>query len=116
VASDADARAVTYARDNARDAGVELVLEHRSICDLQPLEPPGFVVTNPPYGERLEAGDAVYEDMGRSLRRLRDHTVALLAGAPAIGRAMRREPDRWWILYNGAIECRLLLFEPARGA
>jgi hypothetical protein len=54
--------------------------------------------------------------MGRSLRRLRDHTVALLAGAPAIGRAMRREPDRWWILYNGAIECRLLLFEAAPGA
>jgi putative N6-adenine-specific DNA methylase len=110
VASDADARAVAYTRDNAREAGVALVLEQRSINEVRPLEPPGFVVTNPPYGERLDAGDALYEDLGRSLRRLRDHTVALLAGTPAIGRAMRREPDRWWILYNGAIECRLLVF------
>jgi 23S rRNA G2445 N2-methylase RlmL len=113
VASDADARAVAHTRDNAREAGVELVVEHRGIIDLQPLQPPGFVVTNPPYGERLDAADALYEDMGRSLRRLRDHTIALLAGAPAIARAMRREPDRWWILYNGAIECRLLLFQAA---
>jgi len=38
------------------------------------------------------------------------HTVALLAGTPAIGRAMGREADRWWILYNGPIECRLLVY------
>ena len=37
--------------------------------------------------------------------------AALLAGTPAIGRAMGREPDKWWILFNGAIECRLLVFE-----
>ena len=41
------------------------------------------------------------------------HTVALLAGTPdipaALRRALRREPDRWWILFNGPIECRLLV-------
>lgn len=37
-------------------------------------------------------------------------TVAVLAGAPAIGDAMGRAPDRWWALYNGPIECRLLVY------
>ena len=38
------------------------------------------------------------------------HTAAILAGSPAIARAMRREADRWWIVYNGPIECRLFLY------
>jgi putative N6-adenine-specific DNA methylase len=112
LASDADPRAVAMAVKNAREAGVDIVFERRGIRDLRPLDPPGFVVTNPPYGERLESDDSLYEDLGRSLRRMQDHTIALLAGTPAIPRAMRREPDRWWLLYNGPIECRLLLYQP----
>jgi putative N6-adenine-specific DNA methylase len=110
LASDADARAVAMTEENARAAGVDLLVERRALRNLQPLDPPGFVVTNPPYGERLPGDDSVYEDLGRSLRRMNDHTVALLAGTPAIPRSMRREPDQWWLLYNGPIECRLLLY------
>jgi putative N6-adenine-specific DNA methylase len=110
LASDADPRAVAMTAQNAREAGVAVEVERRGIRDLQPLDPAGFVVTNPPYGERLEGGDAVYEDLGSALRRMKGHTVALLAGTPAIPRAMRREPDQWWLLYNGPIECRLLLY------
>jgi 23S rRNA G2445 N2-methylase RlmL len=69
-------------------------------------------VTNPPYGERIAAGDALYHELGRSLRRMRGWTVAVLAGTPEIARAIGREPDRWWALYNGPIECRLLLYSP----
>jgi putative N6-adenine-specific DNA methylase len=112
LARDSDPLAVELARENARAAGVEVEVERGDVRDLGPLEPPGFVVTNPPYGERLEADRTLYDDLARSIRRLRGHTVAILAGAPAIARAMRREPDRWWILYNGAIECRLLVFSP----
>jgi putative N6-adenine-specific DNA methylase len=112
LASDADPSAVAMAAENAREAGVDLAVERRGIRDLQPLDPAGFVVTNPPYGERLEGDEAVYDDLGRALRRMRDHTIALLAGNPAISRAMRREPDQWWLLYNGPIECRLLLYRP----
>jgi 23S rRNA G2445 N2-methylase RlmL len=109
-ARDVDPRAVATARDNARAAGVDLVLETALVRDLRPLEPAGFVVTNPPYGERLEADAALYDEMARALRRLRGHTAALLAGTPAIPRAMRRDADRWWILHNGPIECRLLVY------
>jgi putative N6-adenine-specific DNA methylase len=110
VASDADARAVANTRDNARAAGVDVAVERRDVRDLEARDPPGFVVTNPPYGERLEAAETLYDDLGRSLRRLRGHTIALLAGTPAIARAMRRDPDKWWLLHNGPLECRLLLY------
>ena len=42
-----------------RALGVELVLERRDIRDLAPLAPPGFVVSNPPYGERLAASEGL---------------------------------------------------------
>ena len=114
LACDVDPRAVDLARENARSAGVEIVCQRQDVRELTPLEPPGFVVSNPPYGERLAADAALYDDLARALRGMVGHTVALLAGTPAIPeamrRALRREPDRWWMLYNGPIECRLLVY------
>jgi putative N6-adenine-specific DNA methylase len=110
LACSADERAVELARDNARSAGVDIAVDLRDVRDLRPLDPPGFIVTNPPYGERIAGGEALYADLARSLRRMSGSTVALLAGTPDIGRSMGREPDRWWTLYNGPIECRLLVY------
>jgi putative N6-adenine-specific DNA methylase len=109
-AYDVDPRVLELAEANARAAGVELVLERRDVRNLEPLHPPGFVVTNPPYGERLDADFALYDGMARAFRSMRGHTVALLAGAAAIGEAMKRRPDKSWQLYNGPIECRLLVY------
>ncbi len=115
-ASDVDPRAVALARENARRAGVELTVERRDVRDLAPLEPAGFVVSNPPYGERLAADATLYDELARALRGMAGHTVGLLAGTPdipaAMRRALRREADRWWLLYNGPIECRLLVYNP----
>jgi putative N6-adenine-specific DNA methylase len=111
VASDADERAVGLARENAKAAGVEIVVEQRDIRDVGALDPPGWVVTNPPYGERIAGDEKLYAELGRAMRRMRGSTVALLAGTPEIGRAMGRDVDKWWALYNGPIECRLLVYE-----
>jgi putative N6-adenine-specific DNA methylase len=113
-ASDIDPRAAEWTRENAERAGVPIVAVQRDVRSLTALYPPGFVVTNPPYGERLDADRALYGDMGRTLRALHGHTVALLAGSPAIARGMGGDPDRWWILHNGPIECRLLVYAVGR--
>jgi 23S rRNA G2445 N2-methylase RlmL len=108
---DLDDQAVARARENARDAGVQVYFERRD-ARVMP-DPTGAqitVVTNPPYGERIDADEELYDALARSLRGLHGATVALLAGTPAIGRAMKREPDRWWSLFNGSIECRLLVY------
>jgi 23S rRNA G2445 N2-methylase RlmL len=110
-ASDADAGAVRNARQNARAAGVTIDLRHRSVRDLPAMGRGGIVVTNPPYGQRLEAEPGLYAELATALSRLGGSSIALLAGTPAIERAMGRPPDRFWLLYNGPIECRLLLYE-----
>jgi putative N6-adenine-specific DNA methylase len=110
VARDIDPRSVARARSNARSAGVDIVVEQGNVRDLAPLAPAGFVVTNPPYGSRLDVDDELYDDLARASRRMHGHTVALFAGTPAVARAMHRDPERWWSLYNGAIECRLLVY------
>jgi putative N6-adenine-specific DNA methylase len=110
LASDIDPEAVARTRDNARSAGVSLEVLQRDVRDIAPLEPPGVVVTNPPYGVRVEGDRELYQGMAAGLRSLHGHAVAVLAGTPAVERAMGRAPDRWWIVYNGPIECRLLLY------
>ncbi len=109
-ASDVDEHALERTRENARAAGVDVVVEQRDVRTIAPLVPAGTVVTNPPYGERLAADRDLFDAMARSFRGLRGHTVAVLAGAPEIARAMGRDADRWWILFNGSIECRLLVY------
>jgi 23S rRNA G2445 N2-methylase RlmL len=109
-ASDIDQRALARTRENARAAGLEVVVERCDARSIAPLVPAGTVVTNPPYGERLEADRGLYDGIARSFRALHGHTIAVLAGTPGIAQAMGRDPDRWWALYNGPIECRLLVY------
>lgn len=110
IASDIDPDAVATARDNAQKAGARIRVERRSVADLAPLDPPGFVVTNPPYGERLEGTRALYAAMGAGFRRLHGHTIVVLTGTPEIPRAIPMRPDHSHAVWNGDIECRLLRY------
>jgi putative N6-adenine-specific DNA methylase len=109
--SDVDLEALAIARENAAAAGVSLSFKRASLRDLAPLVPPGIIVTNPPYGERIEAPDLVYEDLGRAIGTLKGHRFAILAGAPSIVRFVRRRPTKSLTVYNGDIECRLLTYD-----
>lgn len=109
--SDVDLETLAIARDNARLAGVTVEWRRASIRDLAASGERGVVVTNPPYGERLDAADLLYRDMARALGSLSGWRVAILAGTPAIERAMRRRPDKALVVFNGDIECRLLLYD-----
>lgn len=111
LASDASESAVAAARANARAAGADLLVVRRDMRELRPTEPPGFVVTNPPYGERIAGSAVLYRDMAAAFTRLRGHRVLILAGTPEIERAIRRRPQRSLVLFNGPIECRLLAYE-----
>jgi putative N6-adenine-specific DNA methylase len=113
VASDFDETALAIARGNARTASARnITFERKHVRDIAPTNPPGFVVTNPPYGERLVAADALYADMARAFTRLRGHTIAILAGTPEIARALPSNVRyRAHTLFNGNLECRLITFE-----
>jgi putative N6-adenine-specific DNA methylase len=109
--SDIDPEALALARDNAREAGVRVAFDQARVRDLAPGSGPGVVVTNPPYGERLGATGDLYREMAQAFARLRGWRVAILAGTPAIERAMRRRADKALVVFNGDIECRLLVYD-----
>jgi 23S rRNA (guanine2445-N2)-methyltransferase / 23S rRNA (guanine2069-N7)-methyltransferase len=78
--------------------------------------PPGLLITNPPYGERIGAEDlaGLYQDLGALLREQFDGwRAAVLTGNPDLGKRMGLRAERFHTLYNGPIECRLLHFRVA---
>ncbi len=129
---DASAAAVRAALENVEHAGVRgrVHIEKRSLEACEPIpgrgrgDVAGVVVTNPPYGERLgefaQLG-ALYATLGDTLRRqFTGWTGYVLTGNPALGKRIGLRSARRHILYNGAIECRLLVFpissQPVRQA
>src|SRR5690606_30017398 len=81
---------------------------------------PGLVITNPPYGERLGQGAAlvgVYRAFGEALRgEFKDWRAAVIVSDDELGHALGLRADKRYVLYNGAIECRLLVFDLAAEA
>ncbi|MBI5364791.1 MAG: RNA methyltransferase [Planctomycetes bacterium] len=118
-ASDADARAVEGARENAAAAGVEAWIRFEvARAETLALKPGwnAWIVTNPPYGERIgDDGDLreLYPRFGALLReRCAGYRVALLSGNPRLARALGVEPKQRIALENGGLACELLLLEP----
>ena len=117
---DVDARAVRGAHANLARAelGGAVHVERRPLADCAPIAarrgatPAGLLVTNPPYGVRLGAAEQLaplYEQLGDVLRRrFPGWTAYVLTGAPALAKRIGLRPARRVVLYNGAIECRLL--------
>jgi 23S rRNA G2445 N2-methylase RlmL len=72
------------------------------------------MVMNPPYGERVgEVANlaALYAEVGDTLRRrFPGWTGYVLTGNPDLGKRIGLRSTRRHVLYNGAIECRLLVF------
>jgi putative N6-adenine-specific DNA methylase len=82
------------------------------------LSPPGLLVTNPPYGDRLEAGGqqgmkTFYFQLGESLGRLDGWRMVILSGNAAFESAFHRRPTGKRELWNGPIACQLLSYAPA---
>jgi 23S rRNA (guanine2445-N2)-methyltransferase / 23S rRNA (guanine2069-N7)-methyltransferase len=120
---DTDTRAIRIAQDNIRRAGFEnsIQVARRALADCAPeAGAAGLVVVNPPYGERLgEASEltALYAELGAQLKRCFDGwRAAVFTGNPELGKTMGLRAQRYHVLWNGAIECRLLHFEVGEAA
>jgi 23S rRNA (guanine2445-N2)-methyltransferase len=115
IGSDADPKSVDGARENLRSAGLEERIRIE-VGDVDAFRPkPGWnawIVTNPPYGERVgrEADLApIYRRFGAILReRCAGYHVAVLSGNPVLAQHIGLKPDKRMRMKNGALECELL--------
>ncbi len=112
VAGDRDSDALRSAEANARRAGVRVRFHRGSFETLPAFDRPGFIVTNPPYDRRLAVEGDFHERFAAFLNERAGDTVALLTGNPALSRTIRRKPALARTLFNGDLECRLLVYPP----
>lgn len=108
-AFDSDRAAVDAARANAKAAGLDLRIDQRAVDTLEPMPSPGHVIVNPPYGERLPSDAPLYEAMATAFGRMHGHRIAVIAGSPAAERALPRRAHKVLTVFNGPLECRLLV-------
>jgi 23S rRNA (guanine2445-N2)-methyltransferase len=120
LGSDVRRDAVSFARTNARAAGVGHLLrfEVKDVRDFRPPDgPPGVLICNPPYGERIGEEKelrGLYQTLGAVFQeRCRGWTAYVFTGNAALADQIGLTPSEQVPLYNGKIPCRLLRFDLA---
>lgn len=106
---DIDGEVVKAARENAKRAGVEHLIhfQQRPVNALSHPKKYGFVITNPPYGERLEEKEALpelYTEIGEALRRLDSWSAYMITSYVDAERYIGRKADKNRKIYNGMLK------------
>ena len=106
---DVDSSVIKIARRNAREAGVEHLIhfQGRDVKDLNHPKKYGFIITNPPYGERLEDKKDLpdlYRAFGESFKRLDSWSAYMITSYDDAERYFGRKADKNRKIYNGMLK------------
>ena len=106
---DIDGDVVKAARENAVLAGVEKLIhfQQRAVKDLSHPKKYGFIITNPPYGERLEEKEmlpALYREVGTSFTNLDSWSMFMITGFEDAERYLGKKADKNRKIYNGMMK------------
>lgn len=116
---DIDEDVIRVARENARRAGVEEMIhfQRRAVDALHHPKKYGFLITNPPYGERLEEKEALpalYTALGTAFRGLSDWSLYMISGYADAEKYIGRRADKNRKIYNGMIKTYFYQFFGAK--
>lgn len=106
---DIDGEIIKAARANAKMAGVDHLIhfQQRPVSELSHPKKYGFVITNPPYGERLEEKKnlpALYKEMGDAFRRLDSWSEYVITAYEDAEKYIGRKADKNRKIYNGMMK------------
>ena len=106
---DVDPSVIKIARRNAREAGVDHLIhfQQRDVRELNHPKKYGFVITNPPYGERLEEKadlPALYSAFGENFRRLDSWSAYMITSYEDTEKYFGRKADKNRKIYNGMLK------------
>ena len=118
-AYDIDENVLKTARYSARNAGVEKLIhfQKRDVKDLKHGKKYGFIITNPPYGERLEEKEnlpKLYRTFGECFKSLSDWSAYVITPYGDIEKDFGRKATKKRKIYNGMIKTDLYSFEGAK--
>ena len=106
---DIDGQVLKAARENAKLAGVDHLIhfQQRPVSQLSHPKKYGFIITNPPYGERLEEKAALpelYRQMGEAFDRLDTWSKYIITSYDQAEQYLGRKAERNRKIYNGMIK------------
>ena len=106
---DLDSDVVRAARENARLAGVDHLIhfQQRPVSALSHPKKYGFLVTNPPYGERLEEKEnlpALYRELGERFAALDSWSAYIITAYEDAEKYIGRKADKNRKIYNGMMK------------
>ena len=106
---DVDPEVIRAARENAKRAGVDHLIhfQQRDVKDLNHSKKYGFIITNPPYGERIEEKEnlpVLYGAFGESYRRLDSWSAYMITSYEDAERWFGRKADKNRKIYNGMLK------------
>ncbi|MGE8655330.1 MAG: THUMP domain-containing class I SAM-dependent RNA methyltransferase [Achromobacter sp.] len=117
VGYDQDPQAIEFARNNAERAWLTADTIRFEVGDAREVQAPadhGWIVTNPPYGERMatEQDANLWRDWAACLKRnFAGWQLHVITSDLTLPNQMRLKPKRRVPLHNGALDCRLFGFE-----
>ncbi|HFL3237897.1 TPA: class I SAM-dependent RNA methyltransferase [Clostridioides difficile] len=106
---DIDEESIDIARENAEIAGVDEYIEFNvgDATQFKSEDEFGFIITNPPYGERLEDKDSVkqlYKELGYAFRKLKNWSYYLITSYEDFEYEFGQKADKKRKLYNGMLK------------
>lgn len=113
---DIDANVLKAARSNAKAAGVEDMIhfQQRPVSELKHHNKYGFIITNPPYGQRLEDRETlpgIYSEIGQSMNALDTWSYYIITAYEDAQRYIGKAASKNRKIYNGMIKTYLYIYE-----
>lgn len=106
---DLDENVIKIARQNAVNAGVDKLIhfQKRNVAQLSHPKKYGFIITNPPYGERLEEKEAlpaIYSSFGKQFSALEGWSAFVITSYNDMEKYFGRKADKNRKIYNGMLK------------
>ena len=116
---DIDTSSLDAARGNLSLAGLDgnIHFQQRDMRDISSAKKYGFIITNPPYGERLEEKEAMpelYKEMGKAFARLDEWSYYIITGFEDAPKYFGRKPDKNRKIYNGMMKTYFYSYQGAK--
>ena len=113
--SDIEGKAIAIARANVKNAGLNkyIELERRDFNDIELVPEGGTLISNPPYGERLNVEDIeeLYRQMGFKFKHtFKGYNIWLICNNEELHHKVGLKPSVRYKLNNGGLDCELLQY------
>ncbi len=121
VGVDLDPLVIEAAQANAERAGLTAEAILFEVGDARTVQPPaesGWLITNPPYGERMSNEEhGMWREWSQNLKQnFSGWEISVISSDLDLPQQLRLKPKRRYPLFNGGLDCRLFSFEMVKAS